>query len=142
MKKLLVLVSLFSLMIACGSAEKKAHETEKEARTEVESTAEEIEAAIEKEAQGVEDAVEQVQEEANSIAASGSHDSVSFKCGLDNDQRVIEVKRHNDMECDVYYTKFGNQTKVGGAQYGADYCAKLAQKVKSNLESAGFSCSI
>ena len=60
-------------------------------------------------------------------------------CMMKNDKRVIDVRTQNK-GCELAYTKFGNEEVVATSMNGTDHCQKIADRIKGNLENAGFKC--
>lgn len=87
-----------------------------------------------------------VQEEVSEAVTSdteevaNSDSAATFTCTTGSDERKVEVVKANASECEVYYTKNGNKTRIAHAKYGAQYCSEVANRVKTNLEGAGFTC--
>lgn len=63
-----------------------------------------------------------------------------FNCSSKGDVRVLDV-REVDKGCELMYTKAGNDSIVATAQNnGTAHCETVAEKIKSKLTDAGFSC--
>lgn len=64
----------------------------------------------------------------------------AITCSAGQDKRLISVKAV-DKGCEVVYDKNGTVTAPGSAQNGTDHCKGIQEKIKTNLENAGFTCS-
>lgn len=60
-------------------------------------------------------------------------------CKSGSDERTLEISK-KDEGCAVHYTKFGEAQEIGAAQADQTFCQKLVDKVRDNLEAAGFTC--
>ncbi|PIR21797.1 MAG: hypothetical protein COV44_11270 [Deltaproteobacteria bacterium CG11_big_fil_rev_8_21_14_0_20_45_16] len=63
----------------------------------------------------------------------------AMMCVNGADKRSIENRR-SGAGCEVAYTKAGETRVVADAKADLSYCDKMAEKIKSNLIAAGFSC--
>lgn len=70
-------------------------------------------------------------------ATSANASSVVCKNG--SDTRTVEVVS-KDGGCEVSYTKFDQTTTPATAASGTEHCANVQDKIKGNLETAGFKC--
>lgn len=67
----------------------------------------------------------------------------SLKCSLKDDVRIVELSKVNNVKlCEVHYTKSGDKERIASAERQKNYCDGVLSKVKSNLETAGFKCSL
>ncbi len=112
---ILILATLF--LIGCGSSGKKAEEA-------ADST--EAKAEASKEA---------TKDSSKKVAASEN----AINCTMGGDKRTIDVVS-NDQGCSVQYTKAGTSNEVASGSSGSAHCTNVAERIKGNLESAGFSC--
>ena len=60
-------------------------------------------------------------------------------CMMKNDKRFVEVRKSGN-GCELAYSKFGNEEIVATSLSGSDHCQKIADRIKGNLENAGFEC--
>lgn len=60
-------------------------------------------------------------------------------CANGKDKRSLEI-RPAGSGCEVVYTKFEQENVIASGSTGKGYCEQTVEKVKSNLENAGFSC--
>lgn len=159
MKNLLITLALIGF-IGCSSAKKE--ETKEMVEQETQSAQTEAEKAMENAKEDVEAAADEManEEEGKSSDADESMSSdsnnasgefgtyegtekskVSCTSGTDEeDVRTIAVLDGSNGGCGVVYTKFGNSETVAVAQYNMEYCPEVQNKIKSNLEAAGFTC--
>ncbi len=120
MKAQILITVLLALSLgACGSKDKKA---DGEAQTEVESTTEKAKAKAE-------DAVKSAK-----AAAAGD-----ITCTLGGDTRTIAVKTEGE-GCEVIYTKFNEPASIASGSKGSEHCTTVANRVRDNLQNAGFKC--
>lgn len=63
-----------------------------------------------------------------------------LECKWDNDIRVIERLNTENDGCEVQYTKNYEKTTIATAEHDLDHCLRVIQRIKTNLEKAGFSC--
>lgn len=112
MKYLLLLLPLF--LVACGSSGKKAEKEMKD--------------TAKAEMQKAETKKESV------MAAAGD-----ISCNLGSDTRTLQVVK-NDSGCVLQYTKSGAISEVASGGVGSNHCDNVANKIKGNLVSAGFTC--
>lgn len=61
------------------------------------------------------------------------------KCVQGKDSRAITVVP-SDKGCEVHYEKFGNSEVVASSSMGTSHCDEVQSKMKTNLETAGFTC--
>ena len=122
MKKLFVLGVALLALGACSSAEKKdMNDSMKDSKAAAETKKEDMKADAGKKMDA---------------AAEGSKSS----CTLDKDTRVIEVKKTESGGCELFYTKFGEAKSVASSGFGTQYCEEVKDRIKSNLNKAGFTC--
>jgi predicted component of type VI protein secretion system len=82
----------------------------------------------------------QLEKKAEEKAASNAE---SLKCSLKNDVRMVEISKDSGEKlCEVHYTKSGDKERIASAERQKTYCDGVISKVKNNLESAGFNCSL
>lgn len=61
------------------------------------------------------------------------------ECKSNSDIRTISVQDAEGGGFEVIYTKFGNSKSI--ANGGRTHCEKIRDRIKANLENAGFTCS-
>lgn len=61
-------------------------------------------------------------------------------CTLKNDVRVLSHIKLTDGGCSVSYSKFGEISEAAKARYNLDHCSAVYDRIRGNLESAGFDC--
>ncbi len=123
MKKVLVLSAVLLSLGACSSSQKK----------EMNDTKENAMAKAEDAKSEAKEAVENAQADAQSEGSKAT-------CKLDEDTRVIEVKKTDGGGCELFYTKFGEAKSVASSGFGTQYCEEVKDRIQSNLNKAGFSC--
>lgn len=100
---------------ACGSSAKK----------EAKETAQKVEAKA-----------GEAKNKAEKKAASSSAD---VSCKLGEEVRKLEVVK-SESGCTLQYTKAGNTNEIASGGVGSEHCQNVSDKIKGNLESAGFKC--
>ncbi len=65
--------------------------------------------------------------------------SNSYTCNVEGTPRTIKVNKIKD-KCTVEYTKFGSTTQVAWGQTNPKICTNVLNKIKTNIEFAGFKC--
>jgi len=156
MKNILVLIALLGF-VACSSAKKDdAKEMVAQAETAASDSSDEAKAAYEKAQKEAEEAAQKAAAEAQDAgqAAADSADS-SFTgnfgpyegtekskttCTNGDDVRTIAVLDGANGGCGVVYNKNGEDRTIAKADYQMDFCPSVQEKVKGNLEAAGFTC--
>ena len=71
--------------------------------------------------------------------ASSSAASEKVICSLKGENRDIEVHPANG-GCEVVYTKAKMPTTVASAKNSTSHCSDVVQRMKSKLETAGWTC--
>jgi len=66
--------------------------------------------------------------------------SDSIECSWQGDRRQILNRERSQGGCEVVYTKGDESKTVAEARNDLAYCERVALRVKSNLEQAGFNC--
>ena len=61
-------------------------------------------------------------------------------CSLNDDVRPISVLAGENGGCGVVYNRLGTVKTVAVAENVMEYCDEVQNKIKGNLESAGFNC--
>jgi hypothetical protein len=119
--KLIILCFLVLGLGACSSAEKM-----------------EVDNAESAASQDVDSAKANAKDKAGSTEANMSASSSS--CTMDQDTRVIEVKKSESGGCELFYTKFGEAKSVATSGFGTQYCEEVKDRIQTNLNKAGFTC--
>jgi hypothetical protein len=119
-KKVFVLAAVVLSLGACSSAEKKEMN------------------AMEGKAANAEAKANSGKEEAKAEAAEMAASKAT--CTLDQDTRIIEVKKTEAGGCELFYTKFGESKSVASSGFGTQYCEEVKDRIESNLNKAGFTC--
>ncbi len=84
-------------------------------------------------AANVKAAAETAKAEVKAVAASET------TCIQGQDSRVIAIEAKGS-GCNLNYTKGGKTSSVATSASGAEHCEKVAQKIRSKLEAAGYAC--
>lgn len=61
------------------------------------------------------------------------------ECIHDKDVRKLEVMT-KDAGCVAHYTKGGTSSQIGNSRKGVELCRSSIEKVRKNLEAAGYEC--
>lgn len=69
----------------------------------------------------------------------GGASTTSTICSIKSETRTIEIVP-DGKGCKTIYTKSGTPNTVGTGRNGTISCEKIAEKVKGNLEAAGYKC--
>lgn len=64
----------------------------------------------------------------------------TITCKNGSDTRTLSVVAQNS-GCEVSYTKFGETTAPASSASGTAHCESVKERIKTNLENAGFQCS-
>lgn len=123
MKKVLILCSVLLGLAACSSAEKQ-----------------DMEAAEAGAKEKMENAKEEMKEGAKDMKEAAGATASKASCTLNEDVRVIEVKKTEAGGCELFYTKFGEAKSVASSGFGSQYCEEVKDRIQSNLQKAGFKC--
>ena len=76
------------------------------------------------------------------VAKSQSSESISsgnYSCAKGSDVHTTSVAS-KDGGCELTYVKAGATSTPAHAHKGTQYCVKKAERIKSNLETAGYTC--
>lgn len=130
MKNILLILAV-GLLFGCSETEKKP---EAPAAAGKATPA----AATKKPAPGKGFADEDISSMKKSGANSGEESTVSCK-GSGDDTRTIAVVKEGS-GCKVDYTKAGSTQTIASANADFSYCQEKSDKVRANLEGAGFKC--
>jgi hypothetical protein len=72
-------------------------------------------------------------------AVTGS-EKMSFTCTKNSDTRKVAVVTSTSEGCGVVYNKAGQDKTVAVAKSDLSHCDTVAEKIKTNLQTAGFDC--
>lgn len=61
-------------------------------------------------------------------------------CVNEKDSRTIAVASEATKSCSVTYTKFGTAENIASSTQGTDHCKNVSDRIRKNLEAAGFTC--
>lgn len=78
--------------------------------------------------------------DASAKAATAEAKTDALKCKRDSDERSIEIEAVEKTSCKVWYSKFGQRANIASSAKGTSHCHDVRNKIKSNLEGAGFKC--
>lgn len=147
MKKI-VFAAAFLALAACSSAKKETSSSDVPVAKE--TTVESTQASttpVEKVKKAVKEAKATATEAATEATSSGTTfgalngtEKSSIACSNKGDSRKITVLNVTEGGCGVVYNKAGEDKTVAQAKSAMDYCDTVANKMKSNLEAAGFDC--
>jgi hypothetical protein len=135
MKKLMCLVAILACA-ACSSATKKDEAASTEAPV---VTHEETTTAPVKEEKAAKSTAKKESSSSDFPAITGTEKS-SVSCTNKSDTRKITILNVTEGGCGVVYNKAGEDKTVAMAKASADYCDTVSNKIKTNLEGAGFDC--
>lgn len=68
-------------------------------------------------------------------------EQTSMSCTRQADVRKVELESPASKGCEVWYSSYGNRNKVAWSANGQKHCEGVREKIKSNLENAGYQCS-
>lgn len=122
MKRLVLLFAITAFTFGCASGSKSSKDT-KTAGKEAAKAADKAKAT----------------KETKPAAAATASAAGKITCSVKGDERFIEV-RPDGSGCQVAYTKGGTENVVATAQNGTSHCEATMNKIKGNLESAGYTC--
>lgn len=63
----------------------------------------------------------------------------AYTCVVNKDTRLITLDKANK-RCEIHYTKFGKKAQVAWAQATPSICSDVFSKIRTNIESRGFTC--
>lgn len=75
-----------------------------------------------------------------SLAPITGTEKASYTCTNKGETRKITILNVTEGGCGVVYNKAGADTTVARAKNSLDHCDTVANKIKSNLEGAGYNC--
>lgn len=64
-----------------------------------------------------------------------------MSCQNGTDSRFVRIETASPKECKVLYSKWGSTESVATSSSGSEHCEKTVDKIKGNLEKAGYKCS-
>lgn len=73
-------------------------------------------------------------------SGDGAGNSPHAECSMTGDERKLAIKSTPVGGCEVLYTKDGKTNSIASAQHETKKCQDTFDKVKGNLEKAGFKC--
>ncbi len=135
MKNILLLLAM-SLAFGCASEDKKAAEPAKDAKAATGKAAAGKASASMKKTPGFAD--EDISKLKPGQPGTGDESTISCK-GSGDDVRTIAVAKDGG-GCKVEYTKSGSTQTIATAAADFGYCQEKSDKVRANLEGAGFKC--
>jgi len=111
-------------------AKKEAHKAHKKAK----------EAAAEAKADAKDASANAAASTGTEFGAINGTEKSSVTCSSKGDTRKITIMNVTEGGCGVVYNKAGADKTVAMAKNGGDYCDTVSNKIKSNLEGAGYDC--
>jgi hypothetical protein len=66
-------------------------------------------------------------------------DALTYYCKVHKDIRQVNVEKAAG-RCEVFYTKYGEREQVAWAEATPTLCGDVSQKIRKNIEGAGFLC--
>jgi PBP1b-binding outer membrane lipoprotein LpoB len=73
-------------------------------------------------------------------AADKAAAAEKVECVTGNDKREIALIKPEAGGCEVHYQKFGQNRVAASAKRDTEHCTGIYERIKGNLESAGFVC--
>ncbi len=142
MKNLLLLIAVLGFW-GCSSGEKHLYDSEDSAKAAAHKAKASLEEAAQDLKNDAQDLKPVVPKKASGVSSfgdySGTEDS-RVTCTRGDDIRTIAILNGDSGGCGVVYNKFGANKTIAVANYQLEYCAKVQDKVRANLEGPGFSC--
>lgn len=132
MKKMLLALVAGLLVVGCESAPKK-----EEAKAAPVAPAKDAKAKSGKKQKGFED--EDISK-AKPAAASAEVSQGKTTCKNGGDERILEMTSGDGKVCRLVYTKGGESKEVASGTSEATKCNEIHDRIKGNLEGAGFKC--
>ncbi len=127
--KLAALLIVAAFFVSCSSKQKSTTDTT--AATPAQAT----DAKKDAKADAKKDGEKSTTEKPAAAASAGA-----MTCKNGSDTRTLEVVA-KDSGCEVSYTKFGETTTPASSVNGTAHCDSVRDRIKTNLENAGFQCS-
>lgn len=72
-------------------------------------------------------------------AAAAADGSTATKCTYNQVKREIKIKQSAE-KCTVEYVKDGSAQEIATGTANSSFCTEIADRVKNNLTSAGYTC--
>ena len=66
----------------------------------------------------------------------------TLTCKLRDHERSLSIQPGDETGCKVIYKKWGNEKQVANARFNLNVCKEVYDKIKGNLEEAGFVCTL
>ncbi len=142
MKNLLLSLVILGLW-GCSSGEKNINQSKDSTQTLADQekiALEEIAEGLKNKAQDPKPTTVKKTSNTSSFGAYSGTESSKITCTNGNDVRMITILDGDPRGCGVVYNKFGVDKTVAVANYEIEYCSRVQNKIKANLESPGFSC--
>ena len=80
--------------------------------------------------------VQKVDDKKDAVTKEGA---VTYYCKVNKDIRQVNVEKASG-RCEVFYTKYGEREQVAWAEATPTLCGDVSQKIRKNIEGAGFQC--
>jgi len=77
---------------------------------------------------------------ANPVAPETKQQIPEFSCQRDKDVRSFEIEVSQPKGCELVYSKHGSKEKIASSAHGTTHCEQVRERVRGNLEAAGFKC--
>lgn len=61
-------------------------------------------------------------------------------CVRETEQRKLETQNSSPSGCELWYTSYGNRHKIAWSTKAKTHCESTSERIRKNLESAGFKC--
>jgi hypothetical protein len=74
------------------------------------------------------------------VTCTRDHDSRKIEILKEPARKVSEESAVADKVCEVIYQKFGKEKSVAQAQKQVSFCDTVGKRIRTNLESAGYTC--
>lgn len=130
--KFAALLIVATFFVSCSSKQKAATPDSTAPAT--------AQAADAKKADGKTDAKKDAKKDEKSTTAAAAASAGVMTCKNGSDTRTLDVVK-KDAGCEVSYTKFGETTAPASSSNGTAHCESVKERIKTNLENAGFQCS-
>jgi hypothetical protein len=143
LNKSLLFVTVSMLFVffnsACSSKPKNTDNTKAAATSENKTAVSQPETSSTTTAQDKSTSKNEKSKSSSGTSASGVNVAGTFTCSSGSDSRSLEIK---DLEsgCEVIYTKQNEPKTIAQAKNDKSFCSQTVDKVKGNLENAGFKC--
>jgi len=74
------------------------------------------------------------------VAKPETKATAAVECIQGKDTRTLHVVSQSPAGCELKYSKFGNTDTAATSSTGLQHCETVRDKIKGNLETAGFKC--